>query len=137
MARQPSVVLTTAEWDTLLDGEPHTVDLLDPSFKVRFTGRAAGSPLPAFRAAIYREAEKRFGYATVNRTGVATFNIQAHGPLRKLASPAPPQAPAPQEPPPTTDIEDPESLAEALLGPCTCGNTPCTPDCARAGGAGG
>lgn len=129
MARQPSVVLSTAEWDSLLDGEAHEVDLLNPNIQVRFQGR--GSPLPAFRAAIYREAEKRWGNATVHRIGPATFRIQAHGPLRKLAAP-PAAMPAPQAPAPTLTADE---LAEALLGPCTCGQAPtCAPNCARAGG---
>lgn len=134
VARQPNVALSAAEWDSLLDGEPHEVDLMDTALQIRFRGKLgpAGSPGPAFRAAIYREAEKRGGTASVNRTGPVAYRVQAHGELNKLAVPPPPAVPAPQAPAPTMTADE---LAEALLGPCTCGQAPtCQPNCARAGG---
>lgn len=57
---------------------------------------------------------------------------------RFLPVPTPtPAHPAAQEQPPTTDVaaQLTEADLEALLGPCSCGQSPqCTPDCARAAG---
>ena len=134
--------LSEAQWDALLDGEPHQVDLSE----LIFTGGISG-----FRSAVYREAEKRYGWAKTKRLDVFLFQVQGFDcrpdfARRHRASPVPWMAldPTPQPQPqqqeqPQTSDEDYEPLTpeeeEALLGPCTCGQAPiCLPTCARAGG---
>lgn len=125
--------LTQQQWDDLLDGQPHVVDLS----QLTFAGGISG-----FRSAVYREAEKRYGYARTKRLDV--FNVQVQGvdcrpdfARRHQASPVPWMAldPAPQDQPSTPTPEPLEADDEALLGPCTCGQSPqCLPDCARVTG---
>lgn len=118
-------LFTTEQWDDLFDGERHQVDLYDLTYD---------GGIGDFRSAVYRQAEKRNGYATTRRLDATVLEIQALNglPLKRLA---PPVTPAPQEQPPTTDFPADELDDEALLGPCTCGLSPqCLPTCARAGG---
>ena len=134
--------LSQDQWDALLDGEPHQVDLSE----LTFVGGISG-----FRSAVYREAEKRYGWAKTKRLGAFVFQVQGFDcrpdfARRHQASPVPWMAldPTPQPQPqqqeqPQTSDEDYEPLTpeeeEALLGPCTCGQAPvCLPTCARAGG---
>jgi hypothetical protein len=131
--------LTETQWDALLDGEPHEVELLN----LRFAGGFS-----AFRSAVYREAEVRYGWARTKRISGTVIQVQGVDcrpdfARRHKASPKPfyamPERPTstPQEQPPTMTVEpEAEELSaadmEALLGPCTCGQSPiCTPSCAR------
>lgn len=112
--------LSRSHWDQLLDGQPHEVDVL----ALRFEGG-----LPSFRAAVYREAEKRYGFAKTKRLGGTLLQVQ--GFECRISIPQRPVRPAPQDQPPST-VEPPEDEAEALLGPCTCGQDPrCLPSCER------
>ena len=152
-AASARAALSEAQWDALLDGEPHQVDLSE----LIFTGGISG-----FRSAVYREAEKRYGWAKTKRLDVFLFQVQGFDcrpdfARRHRASPVPWMAldPVPQQQgqPQTSTVhrsaqdlapagafaEDYEPLTpeeeEALLGPCTCGQAPvCLPTCARAGG---
>ena len=142
MSKSAQAALTPDQWDQLLDGQPHVVDL----FELVYAGGISG-----FRSAVYREAEKRYGYAktkrlTVNLVEVQGVDCRPDFARRHQASPVPWMAldPAPQDQPPTPIPQDQEEAFEALspqeeeelLGPCTCGQAPqCLPDCARAGGA--
>jgi hypothetical protein len=90
---------TEEQWDALLDNQVHNVDL----FEVPFAGGIA-----AFRSAVYREAEKRYGYAKTRRLDVSTMQVQSFGcdadfARRHKASPVPWRAldPGPAGPPPT------------------------------------
>jgi hypothetical protein len=100
---------TEEQWDALLDNQVHNVDL----FEVPFAGGIA-----AFRSAVYREAEKRYGYAKTRRLDVSTMQVQSFGcdadfARRHKASPVPWRAldPGPAGPPPTPHpgVSDPAS----------------------------
>lgn len=115
--------LSKHHWDELLDGKPREVDVLALNFE---------GGLPSFRAAVYREAEKRFGYARTKRLSGTLLQVQgfecrvAEPPSRRLSSPAP------QDQPPSDTEPLSEEDTEALLGPCTCGQDPtCLPSCER------
>lgn len=126
--------LTEAQWDDLLDGEAHLVELQD----LRFTGGLSG-----FRSAVYREAEKRYGWAKTKRTGGTTVEVQGFDcrpdlARRHAASPKPYYSlsarPALQEQSPHTDAPLSEEETTAILGPCSCGASPqCLPTCSRFG----
>lgn len=147
-------------WDLLLDGEKHLVDLEAISWE----GGVAD-----FRATVHYQADKRRGQARTRKLGPLFLEVQAHGctPLAQLQAaaaqrykeqarrqantwgpdPAPtvdrfahdlllnPADPAPQDQPPTPTVQALEPDDEALLGPCTCGQSPqCLPDCSRVTG---
>lgn len=54
------------DWDQLLNGEPHTVDLAD------YTGG-----INDFRALAYREADRRKRVVKTNKVDVVTVRVQA------------------------------------------------------------
>lgn len=136
-------------WDLLLDGEKHLVDLE----AINWDGGIAD-----FRATVHYQADKRRGQARTRKLGPLFLEVQASGciPLAQLQEAAeqryreqarlqaeawrqkqdPWSQPAPQEQPPTPDDPAMELDEEALLGPCTCGQSPrCLPDCARVAGS--
>lgn len=148
-------------WDELMDGEPHVVDL----DQVWFNGG-----VNELRAMAYREASRRRCTVKTNKLSATLLQIQAHG-VRAATTctcGAPigykhrdncawlrsqydqdaanfhaavkafiPPEPAPQEQPPTMTVEAEaaqltEADLEALLGPCSCGQSPtCAPTCSR------
>lgn len=130
-------IFSQDEWDALLDGSPHEVDLM---------GRYAPGGIPGFRAAVYREAEKRYGHGKTKRTGPTTIEVigidcRPDFARRHKASPSPYYA-LPPEPAPAPssagqdlsdqDLGDDDLDPDLLLGPCTCGQAPtCLPSCAR------
>lgn len=108
---------TEEQWDALLDNEIHDVDL----FEVPFAGGIA-----AFRAAVYREAEKRYGYAktkrlTLNVMQVQSFGCNADFARRHKASPVPWRAldPGPVGPPPVPHpgVSNPAPRSEPAPAP--------------------
>lgn len=122
--RPARTALSVQEWDELFDGERHLVDLAE----LTFSGGIGG-----FRSAVYRQAEKRNGYAKTHRVEATILEVQALNgiPLKRLA-------PVPADPTASSDVEDPwvqpagSSPEDLLLGPCTCGQAPaCLPTCAR------
>ena len=143
-------------WDRLLDGGTYVLDL-------DRIGWARG--LSDLRAKVHYEVDRRRGIAHTHKIDATTLEISAEYarvtlppvpctckakpwelhvitcaivkamPTRKLAPDHPDFVPAPQEQPPTTAVHADELDDEALLGPCTCGQSPqCLPTCARAGG---
>lgn len=129
-------------WDLLLDGEKHLVDLEAISWE----GGVAD-----FRATVHYQADKRRGQARTRKLGPLFLEVQAHGctPLAQLQAAAAQRYkeqarrqantwgpdPAPQDQPPTPTVQALEPDDEALLGPCTCGQSPqCLPDCSRVTG---
>lgn len=138
---------TEKQWDELLDGEIRLVDLS----LFDFVGG-----IPGFRAAVYREAEKRYGWAKTKRKGPWMLQVQGfdcrpefarshRGEPEPLPGPhAPIPGPRPNTPTPGESAVEaaPRDLSgwteDQLLGPCTCGQAPrCAPTCLRAGGSGG
>lgn len=131
-------------WDQLLDGDPHTVDLDHyPAFE---------GGLNTVRALAYRIAEQRRHTVTTHKLDPTRLQIQAHGIRPPCSCGAHPggrhqetcttlKQHQPQPAPPTVGLH--AGLNEAsgqgddeLLGPCTCGLAPtCLPDCARVGAA--
>jgi hypothetical protein len=122
---------TQTDWDQLLDGAEHLVDL----DLIGFEGGLAG-----FRALVYYQADKRRGTAKTRKVSATALAISSAGcqPLAQLRATMPPTfvpgaRPAPQEQPPAFHVDDIDD--EALLGPCTCGQSPtCLPSCARVAG---
>lgn len=124
--------LTQQDWDHLLDGEQHLIDL----DLIGFTGGLA-----AFRALVYYQADKRRGTAKTKKLDSTSMIISSFGcrPLKNTNTVPPPTwtpgaQPTHQEQPPTMTVEPQLSAAdmEALLGPCTCGQSPtCAPTCDR------
>lgn len=131
--------LSERQWDELLDGSARLVDMST----LKYNGG-----IPSFRAAVYREAEKRFGYAKTKRTAGSMIQVQGYEclPAAALRGPSLSSAPTPPGPipgpRPTSTPGEPAVEAdlegwseEELLGPCTCGQSPtCLPTCARVGG---
>lgn len=114
--RPARTALSVQEWDELFNGERHLVDLAT----LTFSGGIGG-----FRSAVYRQAEKRNGYAKTHRVEATILEVQALNgiPLKRLA-------PVPATDP--TAAADSDSEDALLLGPCTCGQAPgCLPSCAR------
>jgi hypothetical protein len=122
--------LSIQEWDELFDGERHLIDLAE----LTFSGGIGG-----FRSAVYRQAEKRNGYAKTHRVEATILEVQALNgiPLKRLA-------PEPATDPTAADSDFEDAWAQAadradgdlLLGPCTCGQAPsCLPTCARVAAA--
>ncbi len=126
--------LSRQQWDELLDGTSHDVDLTHLTLP--------GGPV-TFRSAAYREAAKRYGKVSVQWIDTFTMRIkgqdcrpslrariESQGGRPNAYPQRPANLPAPQDQPPTT--EDPVEDPEALLGPCTCGQDPrCLPSCER------
>lgn len=136
------------DWNQLLDGEVHLVDL----DVLQFKGGVAN-----FRAMVHYQAEKRHGSVKTKKLDATSLTVQGvdceplilgrrpplfvPAPLASVPTPqALPPVPSPSSfgPVPTDeeldamidDMTEEEELA--LLGPCTCGQRPqCLPSCAR------
>lgn len=135
MARE-GAGLSRQQWDELLDGTSRDVDLTHLDLP--------GGPV-TFRSAAYREAAKRYGKVSVRWVNTFTMRIkgedcrpalrariESQGGRPNAYPQRPANPPAPQDQPPSTDEPLSKEEAEALLGPCTCGQDPtCLPSCAR------
>ena len=127
--------LSRQQWDELLDGQTREVDLTHLDLP--------GGPV-TFRSAAYREAAKRYGKVSVQWINTFTMRVKgqdcrpalraridSQGGRPNAYPQRPGNLPAPQDQPPST-VEPSEDEAEALLGPCTCGQDPrCLPSCER------
>lgn len=139
-AYDDDVKLTKQWWDAVLDGRVYEVNVQDTGYR----------GVNAFRSAVYQQADARFLLAATHKSSAVTLVVQAWGapglpanmprlegvPAQLAPVPAlrPPARLAPQEQPPTMTVEPEltEADTEALLGPCSCGQSPqCLPDCTR------
>lgn len=148
-------------WDRLLDGDTYVLDLdqigwptglADLRAKVHYEvdrrrGVAHTKKLSPGRLEIYAEGARvssltagpcncgapfwDFHRIVCSSLGNRAATIVGGMTYEESMRPRPLVRPAPQDQPPST-VEPPEDEAEALLGPCTCGQDPrCLPSCER------
>lgn len=125
-------------WELLLDGERHIVDLE----QIGWDGSISD-----FRATVHYQADKRRGQARTRKLGPMFMEVQALDctPLADLQAAAVQRYKdqarqgsnllLQQQPAPSSageDLGDDDLDPDLLLGPCTCGQAPtCLPSCAR------
>lgn len=102
MGRSTDLRSWHGDWDYLLDGSDHEVDLV----MEKFPGDLAG-----LRALAHREAATRGLYVSTSRTGPQQLTIRASKqPRQRLGRPAPEPAPQVQEPVDDTQRSDVRAL---------------------------